>query len=256
MRYFGLRALIVEHGAIGRILLEKILRQLGFSVQTASGAEDLRRPGVAGACFDLAVVDADLPDEQQEVIFRFLAPEGGQRAHILLTVSRAHPSPRGNGPRPDGVALKPIGKASLERLIDELFNPGQGSSPNAPGSPSSPGGMDAPARLPGIDAADAMFRLGGSFEVLRNLLQIFSQEHRGLMPVLRRLAQEKDRAGLQARAHAVKGAAANISAHALSQASLHLEKAAAAKDDGQIPGALDALEESLQTVLRSIETLR
>jgi len=251
MPYFGRRALIVEQGAIGRILLEKLLRQFGFEVRAVPGAEDVRALPGGESPYDLAVVDADIEPAEINGLMDLLRGGQGARTRILLTVSHDRPSLLPEGPAPDGVALKPIGKASLERLIDEMFS----SDVDGGGGGNGGDGVPRAASPPGLDLDAGMERLGGGFDVLRNLLAIFLRENKHAATSLRALAETGDYAKLQAEAHALKGAAGNISAQALHKAALNVEKAAAGNDPHTLRSALDELEGRLDVVLDSIQNL-
>jgi len=255
MPYFGRRALIVEQGAIGRILLEKLLRQLGFEARSVPGPQDVRPLLDEESPFDLAVVEADIAPEDMRGLMRLLRGGQGARTRILLTVSHDRPSSLPDGPAPDGVALKPIGKASLERLIDEMFSCAAQDADGAQGASAGAGGQRA-ASPPGLDLDAGMERLGGGFDALQNLLTIFLRDNRRAAASLRALAEAGDYATLQDEAHALKGAAGNISAKDLHQAALGVEKAAAEKNPRTLRTALDALENRLNVVLDSIQSLR
>jgi len=59
--FAGRRALVVEHGATSRLLLERLLARWGFSVTACASLEEACGQARTGARWDLALVDRDLP---------------------------------------------------------------------------------------------------------------------------------------------------------------------------------------------------
>lgn len=88
----GLKVLVVEDHAVGRVLLEAMLGGLGVVV-TAVGSGEEARAALVKARFDVALVDLGLPDIPGETLGRDLARLGGGAKPVVVAVTgRTRPS--------------------------------------------------------------------------------------------------------------------------------------------------------------------
>ena len=74
-----------------------------------------------------------------------------------------------------------------------------------------------------FDRADLLWRVEGDAELADEVVQIFLDEGPTMLDRVRKAAASGDAAAVRFTAHALKGAAANISAHNVSAAALRLE---------------------------------
>ncbi len=115
--------LVVEDHVANRRLLEQLLTELGFVVQTAGGvAEALER--LAGGAFDLVLLDQRLPDGSAWDILRALLDGKASKPMpaVLLSAQPPHPPDDwGDAPGFDADLLKPISGAEALDCIGGLL---------------------------------------------------------------------------------------------------------------------------------------
>lgn len=88
----GLRVLVVEDHAIGRILLEAMLGGLGVTPTLAATGEEARRAIRAGA-FDVVLIDLGLPDVRGEDLAADLGRlADDHRPRVIAVTGRERPT--------------------------------------------------------------------------------------------------------------------------------------------------------------------
>jgi len=116
--------LVVEDHAVNRRLLEQLLTELGFAVQTAGGVVDALEWLAGGESFDLALLDQRLPDGSAWDILRGLRGGGEPRPMPVVLLSAQPPHPPhdwGELPGFDAVLLKPASGAEVLECIGGLL---------------------------------------------------------------------------------------------------------------------------------------
>lgn len=109
--------------------------------------------------------------------------------------------------------------------------------------------------MSGFDIDDALRRLLGREDLLRQVMQAFAASSAGAGQRLRQHFDQKDHAAAQALAHQIKGSAANISALTLSALAAQIEADLKAGDRSTTHALLDQFEQALAVVLRDIASL-
>ena len=88
----GLRVLVVEDHAIGRILLQAMLAGLGITAALAGSGEEAREAARTHD-FDVVLIDLGLPDVHGEDLARTLARfAGDHRPAFVAVTGRARPT--------------------------------------------------------------------------------------------------------------------------------------------------------------------
>lgn len=87
----GLRVLVVEDHAIGRILLEAMLAGLGVTARSVANGADAKA-AVAEERFDAVLVDLGLPDMRGEDLARALARMAPVGMPIVAVTGRERPA--------------------------------------------------------------------------------------------------------------------------------------------------------------------
>lgn len=88
----GLRVLVVEDHAIGRVLIEAMLGGFGIEARLVATGEEARET-LRQAVFDVVLIDLGLPDIHGEDLARQLARLAGDAAPRLVAVTgRARPA--------------------------------------------------------------------------------------------------------------------------------------------------------------------
>ena len=123
--------------------------------------------------------------------------------------------------------------------------------------------MDPPPqqRLPAPGASaelfwgktEALARLGGDEELLRELCQIFFEEYPKLLQKLRQAIAEADADGLMRAAHSLKGELGYLGAKMAEQASRELEDMGHEKNLARADGVFTLLERELGALRSAIQ---
>ncbi|MGX7948721.1 response regulator [Oleidesulfovibrio alaskensis] len=122
----------------------------------------------------------------------------------------------------------------------------------------SDGGPDGvppmPARLPGLILEEGVDRLGGKQDIYFEILKKFAEVYAQAADAVRQAAEQDHRDVVAEKAHAIAGAAANISAGELRESALALERAA--RDGAPMELELEQFAYWLEQVVRSIGVLK
>jgi HPt (histidine-containing phosphotransfer) domain-containing protein len=110
-------------------------------------------------------------------------------------------------------------------------------------------------RLPGVDTKEGVERLGGSWNLYADILKDFCQSQKEFVHEFRFLIEQNDFEGARAKAHALKGAAGNLSAVKLRISAKVLEEICGTRDKEQILTFLKPVQDSLSQIITSSESL-
>ena len=91
----------------------------------------------------------------------------------------------------------------------------------------------------GFDRQEALERVGGDEELLKEIAELFVEDAPELIEKLRGAVAAGDAAGVETAAHSLKGSVANFGAEEAVAAALRLEQMGR---EGQLDGAPDAME--------------
>ena len=92
-----------------------------------------------------------------------------------------------------------------------------------------------------IDRVEALERVEGDVDLLRELVEVFLEDVPTRMAEIREALERRDAEGLRSAAHSLKGAAANLSACAVSAAAERLEMAGRNQDFAETESAYAVL---------------
>ena len=212
------RILLAEDNVVNQRVAQGLLTRRGHTVTVVNnGREAMEALGARD--FDLVLMDVQMPEMgglETTAAIRALERETG--AHMRIVAMTAHAM---NGDRErcfaagmDGYLSKPIDAALLYEVVEQEAAP-----------------ATAPA---GIDRASALARMGGDEALLRDIAALFLEDCPMRLEAIRAHIDHKSAAGLQNEAHALKGAAGNLSASGLFEAAKTLERLGA---ENQLAGA-------------------
>ena len=156
--------------------------------------------------------------------------------------------------------LKPIDRAALLGTLRKwLPASAEARGPTTPeAAGAAPAGEDAPVelpRLPGIDVADALRRLGLPLDSLVGILRRFGPSLAATLRELRDAVAAADAPATRRVAHALAGAAGNLGAGPLREAAKALELAARDGEVARFAGLLQAVEAEATAVAGAIASL-
>ncbi|MDQ3069983.1 MAG: ATP-binding protein [Acidobacteriota bacterium] len=240
------RILLAEDNIVNQRVAVGLLHKRGHAVEiAANGAEAVAAFERGG--FDVILMDVQMPVmsglEASRSIRRLEAQAGGHTRIVAMTAhAMAGDRERCLASGMDGYLSKPIDPAALFAAVEgrtEAF-----ASPPA----AQPLALDAP-----VDHDALMRRLGGDAELLTDVVQLFLAECPVRLSEIRDAVAAGDRDQIRFTAHALKGAAGNLSATALAAAAGALEQLGV---DGDIHAAAEASHRVMVEADRTTAYLR
>ncbi len=109
--------------------------------------------------------------------------------------------------------------------------------------------------VPGLDISDGLTRLGGDWDLYLDVLKDYCDLYRDFLPEIKDLIAKKKLKTTRRKAHALKGAAGNVSAHKLISAARRLEIACADQDAREALNLMPEIEASLSEIFSSYKTI-
>jgi len=210
------RVLLAEDNAVNQRVALGLLNSRGHEVRiAATGREAVA--AVEREPFDLVLMDLQMPEMdgiEATVAIRARERTSGGHVRIVAMTARTLAGDRERclAAGMDGYLAKPIDRARLLAVVED-------------GSAGDPAGAAPPAAA-AFDRALLLARLGGDEALLALVVQLFLEDCPGRLAAIRQAVDARDAEALEASAHALKGAAANLSASRLMAAAAALEGAA------------------------------
>ena len=213
----ALRVLVAEDHPVNQELAVRILEKRGHACQVAgNGKEALAL--LATERFDAVLMDVQMPVMNGlEAAREIRAKENAEGGHVAIIAMTAHAMA---GDREqclaagmDGYVSKPIDSKKLVTVLESLA-----------GASAIPVESEAPA-APEITFNEAEFRerTGGNGMLARRLARLFLADYPAKLRKLERGISRDDARGVAEAAHALKGTAATLAAHATAATARELE---------------------------------
>ncbi|MFN0021879.1 MAG: response regulator [Pirellulaceae bacterium] len=236
----SLRILLAEDGLVNQRVAREFLEKRGHEVVVVSNGRDAVEAALRDA-FDLVLMDVQMPDmDGFEATQAIRQHELSTGRHIPIVAMTAH-ALKGDRERclnagMDDYLTKPIQPALLFEVIEGRKHSPQDS-------------FETPPSQPAMDWKAAVNLVGGSEEMLRELLAIFFQESGAHLLSLRSALQQQNMFEVRRMAHTIKGAAAYFAAPSTVAAASRLEAMGKAGD-------LSGADEAYSILQREIDRLQ
>jgi two-component system, sensor histidine kinase len=239
------KILLAEDNIVNQRVAVGLLQKRGHQVTVVGDG----REAVAASereAFDVILMDLQMPvmgGFEATAAIRARERQHGGHIRIVAMTARAL---RGDRERcleagMDDYVSKPIEPASLFAAVEN----------HVAGRIETP--MDAaPANGP-IDRDDLLQRLGGDAALVSEVARLFVEDCPARMEAIGAAVADRDPERVRTSAHALKGAAGNLSARALADAALTLERMGA---DGRLDGIEDAWQKVQEEAARAVDALR
>ncbi|BDU70846.1 hybrid sensor histidine kinase/response regulator [Mesoterricola silvestris] len=233
------RVLLVEDNEVNRMVTRELLERVGLRVAEATGGLEALRavlaPGEPPACI---LMDLELPGMGGLEATRRIRALHGPHIPILALTANLLQDERHQCMLAgmDGFLAKPVDPdllyRTLERHLPSVFRP------QAPPQPPS-------APPPSIQWRFLLERLQGNRDLLNRVLSQFRREAASFRRSMHEAMERGDVAAMAALAHTLAGAAGNIGADSVSQASRRLQRSPSGTNLAILEQALERLETEL-----------
>ena len=209
-----LHILVAEDNAVNQAVVLRVLEKMGHtSVLARNGKEAFTL--AFSQKFDLAFMDVQMPEMDGLAATEAIRQrEKSSNTHLAIFAMTAH-AMKGDRERclqagMDGYIMKPIRFGDIEKTVSSFSSAQPDSSPSP--SPKASWGR-----------AEALERLGGDEDLLRELCQIFLDESPKLLQKLREAIAAADSEGVMRAAHTLKGELGYLGVAKAVQAARELE---------------------------------
>lgn len=235
----SLRILLAEDNPVNQKVALRQLESLGYKADVVANGQEVLDL-LQQVRYDLILMDCQMPVmDGYEATRRLRQRErgSGHRTVVIAITANAMQEDRERCLQAgmDDYLSKPVLKEDLERVINYWSRKiassalGAANGPTsevaspAPPSPKGASGNSDPTLPYPIDSAYLERVTGGDSQFQRELLQVFVQDCQNQLPRLRQAVAAGNAEDLRKIAHRLKGASANVGAHAFSQAARELE---------------------------------
>jgi len=222
----GIKVLVVEDNRINQQVARELLESAGAEVQVA-GNGALAVQAVRTTTFDLILMDVQMPDmdgcQATRMIRKGLA---GQALPIIAMTAHAMVGDREKclAAGMDDYLSKPIDPSLLYAMLRKwtatIVEPGTLVGADQEPVPE----VNLPTRLPGIDIAHGLLRIGGNRTLLRMLLLDFIADHHNDMNLLTTALAKQDLTQARRLVHTLRSVAGTIGAEQLETRAETLEQ--------------------------------
>jgi signal transduction histidine kinase/DNA-binding response OmpR family regulator/HPt (histidine-containing phosphotransfer) domain-containing protein len=230
-----LRILVAEDNEVNQRVIIRVLQKMGHTpVLAQTGKEALAL--ASAEKFDLAFMDVQMPEmDGLAATAAIRKSETNSRAHLPIFAMTAH-AMTGDRERcleagMDGYITKPVRFSDIEQTLAGLA-----------GTPGTPGTPVEPAQAASWNKVEALDRIGGDEELLREVCEIFLEESPKLLKKLQQAVAAGDPDGVVRAAHSLKGESSYLSASGISRAARQLEEMGHNKDLSHARDTLAVLE--------------
>ena len=235
--FSGRRVLLVEDNPVNQKVAQRVLQKLAVDVTTANhGAEALER--LAEGRFDAILMDCQMPVMDGFTATRRIREQerqsGMQRTPIIALTANVMSQDRDLCMQAgmDAHLGKPLEPSQLADCLGRYWRPGEAVA----------------IAVAEVDMSALRELTGGDLEFERELVDTFVTSGDQCLAEIVTALSASDFETIGKRAHALKGASANIHAHTLSAAASHLETAARSNSISEIDGLVRKLGERLRAV--------
>ncbi len=251
--------LLVEDNPINQRVATEMLTKAGIRVDSAdNGLAAIA--SIKKKCYDAVLMDVQMPEMDGIEVTRIVRNELDMQELPIIALT-AH-TMAGDRDRCLDAGMndyipKPIDRTSLFETLKRNIESKGGRFNCIPGAFGPPGGHipTFTGEVPGLDLSDGLTRLGGDWNLYTDVLKDYCDHYREFLPEIKQLVANKNFRTARRQAHALKGAAGNISAHNLSSAARQLEQACADQDLQAVSRLMPEIEASLSEIFSSYKMI-
>jgi two-component system sensor histidine kinase/response regulator len=267
-----LRVLLAEDNAVNQLLAVRLLEKRGHSVKvTGNGREAL--DALENGTYDLVLMDVQMPEMdgiEATIALREREKITGVHQPVVALTALVI---KGDKERclaagMDGYLSKPIRQQELDEMLESYAAKLSAARLDAeseaikeqdvakqPESMHPPQTRQALRATFSLNEAELLDRIGGDLEFLSELTEVFRQEYPKQLNAARKAVADRDGEALNKAGHALRGALANLAAADPAALAASIELTGVTGDPSAAGPLLDQLEQAIQAVLISLESL-
>ena len=254
------QVLLVEDNPTNQRIASEILQLAGITVETAAnGVEAVR--AVKKKAYDGILMDVQMPEMDGIEATKIIRRE----SQVPIVAMTAHAMSDDRTKCLDAgmndYVLKPIDRKELFAALRKNISGLKVQPEQENATPLEPEGFaegfesitdDA---FPGLQIREGLARIGGAENLYLDILEDFCKDKKEFGPELRAIIAKGDYHNARIQAHALKGAAGNISAMELEKAAKALENACQSEIEEDMLQRLPLVEDTLDQVVASVQKM-
>ncbi|MBI9082666.1 MAG: PAS domain S-box protein [Desulfobacterales bacterium] len=254
----GLRVLLVEDNRINRRVAKEMLRQAGMQVETAADGYQAVE-AVATNAFHAVLMDLQMPEMDGIEATRAIRNDLG-RTDLPIIALTAH-SMYGDREKcldagMNDYVSKPIDRKALFTALRRTLRRMPPNRDCRIKTPKTDHARPIPSQTtPGLDIAEGMARIGGDWPLYLDILKESCTLYGGIAAELKAMVSCGDLKAAFRSAHALKGAAGNISAKPLHATAMALEAACRKNNPRQAMALVAEVSEAITEFTQTVERL-
>jgi PAS domain S-box-containing protein len=253
------RLLLVEDNPINQKVALEILKGTGAAVDVAANGREAVA-AVREKNYDIILMDVQMPEMDGIQATRIIRNDLGLTSlPVIALTAHTMAGDREQCLRAgmNAYVPKPIDREELFRTIQKYLPQSTGFGPLFAASrfQSPPPAPRPRGNLPGLNVKKGLERIGGSHALYVEIVQEYCTTNRHFVPEFNALLNAGNLADAKIKAHALKGAAGNISADDLYTAAEKLEKACAENDRRNMDAILEDVARKLAVLLETARQL-
>ncbi|HUR34519.1 MAG TPA: response regulator [Vicinamibacterales bacterium] len=245
-----LRVLLAEDNVVNQRVAVGLLSRRGHDVTVVENGSEAAN-AVARRTFDVVLMDLQMPvmgGLEATAVIRAQETSTGRYTPIIAMTAHAMSGDRERclAAGMDGYVSKPINPNALYEALEQTAQPHPGTGQPATRTVAEPAAPDP------IDRASFSRRMAHDDELMRDVLDAFRVDCPEQLMAIKAAVDSRDADQIRATAHALKGAAGNLSATGLFAAVRELERLGAERRLDEIDRAWLQLSEEAGRVLAAI----
>ncbi|MCP4700534.1 MAG: response regulator [Gammaproteobacteria bacterium] len=255
----GARVLLAEDNPINLQLATEILKQAGIHVAVADNGKKALAELAENGAFDAVLMDIQMPKMDGYEATRLIKnnPCYAKLPVIAMTAYTL----KGDKEKclaagMDDYIAKPIAVDRLLAVLSKWIKPGKRLPVPSRAKIEETPESNLPDKLPGIDIAAGLKRLGGDKHLFKKFLMDFRRDNTGTLQTIRGALDNDDQTLALHLTHALKGLAGNLSMTSLSDTAKSLETAVRQGEKASFAGLLEETEQCLNEVLQAVAMLK
>ncbi|MBL3591615.1 MAG: response regulator [gamma proteobacterium endosymbiont of Lamellibrachia anaximandri] len=252
----GCKLLLVEDNPVNQDVATEILSSAGFSVDTRkNGAEAVAT--VQEHSYDAVLMDIQMPIMDGLTAARKIRELGGDYADLPILAMTAH-ALTGDKEKSlesgmNGHITKPINPHAMFSEIAKWV--AQSEKTQQTDREEEPPESEPLPKLPGIDTAEALDRIGGNQTAYRRILRNYRDRNLDVVERITANIRNQELAEAAHTAHSLKGSSGNIGANQVHQYAASVEQHCRNDQPAQALEELENLRTTLQQVIDGLAQL-